>query len=419
MSIYHCSIKIISRSSGRSAVASAAYRSGEKLMNDETGIVHDFTAKSGVVMSEILLPEHAPAKYQDRQTLWNEVQNDNKTLAYAEIYVMKATQTYDMLPEDERHIDLFQQKALFYTTTAELLKKVISNRTVSQRRVLVAKMINDLRHDGKPSDYPEFIEMWSELSSLLQVSKEQVIRFADAWGLRTIPEQTQKKDIKTIFNDATWIDALLVAKTPLSDVLLKKAVEDMTKQPATQFATANTAKHTGNYWDSLLKKLIGTPYVFAGNLGVLNQLAVQLLDGVARGLQVSNDACWLALLDKVDYANISGDVVELKNKILNGQSGYEMTPAKFVLLHSWLRQADMASRAVDAATMVLGKVVDSGDCQAIILTEKEYYAPLISQTVESASGLHNKLKMILAEHGDSDFAKFVARVVKYEKYKIV
>ena len=69
MSIYHCSIKIISRASGRSAVASAAYRSGEKLLNDETGIVHDFTAKGGVVMSEILLPEHAPLKYQDRQTL--------------------------------------------------------------------------------------------------------------------------------------------------------------------------------------------------------------------------------------------------------------------------------------------------------------------------------------------------------------
>ena len=78
MSIYHCSIKIISRASGRSAVASAAYRSGEKLLNDETGIVHDFTAKGGVVMSEILLPEHAPLKYQDRQTLWNEVQKTEK-----------------------------------------------------------------------------------------------------------------------------------------------------------------------------------------------------------------------------------------------------------------------------------------------------------------------------------------------------
>ena len=189
----------------------------------------------------------------------------------------------------------------------------------------------------------------------------------------------------------------------------------MTAQPATQFAPVNTSNHTGSYWDTLLKKLINTPYVTADTLGNLNQLAVQLLDAAARGLQVSEDVCWVALLDKVDYANISGEVVELKNKILNGQSGYEMTPAKFVLLHTWLRQADMASRAVDAATMVLGKVVDNGDCQRIINAEKEYYAPLISQTVESASGLHNKLKKMFAEHGDSDFAKFVAGIVKYKK----
>ena len=74
MSIYHCSIKIISRSGGRSAVASAAYRSGEKLRNDETGILHDFSHKGGIVMSEILLPEHAPSRFADRSNLWNEVQ---------------------------------------------------------------------------------------------------------------------------------------------------------------------------------------------------------------------------------------------------------------------------------------------------------------------------------------------------------
>ena len=78
MSIYHCSIKIISRSGGRSAVASAAYRSGERLYNDETGITHDFTRKGGVVMNEILLPENAPDRYADRETLWNEVQKIEK-----------------------------------------------------------------------------------------------------------------------------------------------------------------------------------------------------------------------------------------------------------------------------------------------------------------------------------------------------
>ena len=78
MSIYHCSIKIISRAGGRSAVASAAYRSGEKLYNDETGLTHDFTRKGGVIMNEIILPYNAPKRYEKREVLWNEVQQIEK-----------------------------------------------------------------------------------------------------------------------------------------------------------------------------------------------------------------------------------------------------------------------------------------------------------------------------------------------------
>ena len=78
MSIYHCSIKIINRAGGRSAVASAAYRSGEKLHNDETGLTHDFTKKGGVIMNEIILPVNAPEEYRNREYLWNEVQKIEK-----------------------------------------------------------------------------------------------------------------------------------------------------------------------------------------------------------------------------------------------------------------------------------------------------------------------------------------------------
>ena len=74
MAIYHCSIKIISRAGGRSAISAAAYRSGERLYNEETGLTHDFTHKGGVIMNEIILPENAPAEYKDRELLWNEVQ---------------------------------------------------------------------------------------------------------------------------------------------------------------------------------------------------------------------------------------------------------------------------------------------------------------------------------------------------------
>ena len=60
IAIYHCSIKIVSRGKGKSAVAAAAYRAGEKLTNEWDGLTHDYTRKGGVVHSEILLPPQAP-----------------------------------------------------------------------------------------------------------------------------------------------------------------------------------------------------------------------------------------------------------------------------------------------------------------------------------------------------------------------
>ena len=79
MSIYHSHTKIIGRSKGRSAVASSAYRSGECLLDKETGITHDYTHKGGVVHSEIMLCENAPEEYADRETLWNAVHEVEKS----------------------------------------------------------------------------------------------------------------------------------------------------------------------------------------------------------------------------------------------------------------------------------------------------------------------------------------------------
>ena len=79
IAIYHCSIKIVSRGKGKSAVAAAAYRSGEKLTNEWDGLTHDYTKKGGVVHSEILLPAHAPPAFSDRSTLWNSVELSEKS----------------------------------------------------------------------------------------------------------------------------------------------------------------------------------------------------------------------------------------------------------------------------------------------------------------------------------------------------
>ena len=62
MAIYHLSMKPVSRATGRSAVASMAYRAGEKLTNERDGITHDYTAKQGVEYAEIVLPGRQPRR---------------------------------------------------------------------------------------------------------------------------------------------------------------------------------------------------------------------------------------------------------------------------------------------------------------------------------------------------------------------
>lgn len=78
MALYHNSTKIISRSSGRSAVGASAYRSGEKIYNEYDGIDHDFSRKQGVVYSEVMLPQQAKEEFKNRATLWNEVEKIEK-----------------------------------------------------------------------------------------------------------------------------------------------------------------------------------------------------------------------------------------------------------------------------------------------------------------------------------------------------
>ncbi|OZA79161.1 MAG: conjugal transfer protein TraA, partial [Caulobacter sp. 39-67-4] len=78
MAIFHFSVKVISRATGASAVASAAYRSASRLHDERLDRDHDFTGKSGVVHSEVMLPDGAPEHLSDRATLWNAVEAGEK-----------------------------------------------------------------------------------------------------------------------------------------------------------------------------------------------------------------------------------------------------------------------------------------------------------------------------------------------------
>ena len=67
----HFDLKIVQRSKRQSAVAAAAYQSGERLFSEYDQKQKYYSHKSEIVHTEIMLPPHAPPEYADRNTLWN------------------------------------------------------------------------------------------------------------------------------------------------------------------------------------------------------------------------------------------------------------------------------------------------------------------------------------------------------------
>jgi hypothetical protein len=75
MAIYHLSAQIISRSSGGSAVAAAAYRTGERLFDERTGVTHDYSRRKDKIPDVfVMAPSSAPGWVRDRGKLWNAVE---------------------------------------------------------------------------------------------------------------------------------------------------------------------------------------------------------------------------------------------------------------------------------------------------------------------------------------------------------
>ena len=70
---------MVSRGAGRSAVAASAYLSCSRMLNEYDGVQHDYTRKQGLAWQAVFLPPMAPPEWQDREKLWNAVEEAEKT----------------------------------------------------------------------------------------------------------------------------------------------------------------------------------------------------------------------------------------------------------------------------------------------------------------------------------------------------
>lgn len=132
IAIYHFNVSVVSRGKNASAVAKAAYISGEKIKNDLNGKISDYRRKSEIVHKEIILPSNAPPKFKKRSVLWNEVEFSEKR---------KNSQT-------ARHINAALPVELSLKEQIDLVQQFCKQSFVS-KGMCVDFAIHD-KHDGNP-----------------------------------------------------------------------------------------------------------------------------------------------------------------------------------------------------------------------------------------------------------------------------
>ena len=137
MAIYHLHVKVIGRKSGSSAVASAAYRSGSRLHDKRQGRAQDFTAKRGVVHSEVLLPENAPEAWSDRERLWNDVEA---------FEIRKDAQL-------AREVEFAIPRELTQAQGIELARDFVRGEFVDRGMIADLNVHRDMAEDGNPKPH--------------------------------------------------------------------------------------------------------------------------------------------------------------------------------------------------------------------------------------------------------------------------
>jgi Ti-type conjugative transfer relaxase TraA len=137
MAIYHFSAKVISRASGSSALAAAAYRSASRLHDERLDRHHDFANKAGVIHSEVMLPNGAPEQLSDRVTLWN------------------AVEAAEMRKDAQlaREIEFALPRELSAEVGIELAREFVARELVAAGMIADLNVHRDIGADGEPKPH--------------------------------------------------------------------------------------------------------------------------------------------------------------------------------------------------------------------------------------------------------------------------
>ena len=172
MAIFHLSAKVVSRGKGQSAVAKAAYNSREKIEQELTGKVNDYSRRGGVMFSGIFAPKDAPEWAYDRAQLWNEVEKFEKRKDAQLAREIEVSLPHELTDEQRRQLvtdfvrEQFQRKGMVADVNIHAPDRQGDDRNYHAHILLTMREIG-------PDGFGPKVREWN--------SREQIEKWREGW----------------------------------------------------------------------------------------------------------------------------------------------------------------------------------------------------------------------------------------------
>ena len=357
-------------------------------------------------------------------SLWQKIKQDENDSThpsdeYKELYALLAVSNPMNLQGEPQWNDRdIAERTLFYTTTSKLISLSIQYSGDSALQGLLFVSIINKIADGEPSINGGFVAIWNQLlSNNPNIKINHLLDFSEKWGYDNLIKEEEDKNLNQLLPNLAWIDEMFKSESHIAKVLIDKAISEIKSMSSDQYFQMQDLSPIDNYWYKVLEKLINNDKI-ANPLGDnLKKIVVRALQLIANNNLRDNIVIHKLLsLGYDDYPRYATDINDIRRQIFLRANGYVVSNENFPILHKWLERTGIneLGNINDSADTILAPIVDDAKCQQIILSNRDYYRPIIEKSIETSSALHNKLRQLLKSEDGLEFVQYIKSIVTYE-----
>ena len=346
-----------------------------------------------------------PLKLKLDKSFLNNLQYEGPMLADYRVLMMLAGNEVSNLTEND--FEAMAKVVFEYDTMDTIWNKcqtVGTNVFIGMTRYLILYGV----HDNKPASTKNIITEMVRVKTQTGLSEKAVIKYLNDWGRRGLTPEEEILDFATELKQETWIAAFEEDKHEFAKAVLGKYYKDCGTKEWSLFINNSNIWQTANYWPKMLCHLALDPDFWRTKPRNIKSIVEHLIAGICSENIIASNIDQ-NMLDNILANLVFSDVsTTVHNELAKFSSTYHINEFKFMKLHCYFEQTKGQEPLF--LNKVLKPVVSLPSVQNVVLSNLNYYEPLLQHNIDQASDLKAELIKLYTSSQNEELRALIERL---------